>query len=80
MSEVSESEGRTILYVSHNMNTIRRLCDRCIVLDEGKVVFDGDVEKGISIYLSNKSYTDEIRNHYISNYSFRHLEWGSRKL
>ena len=80
MSEVSESEGRTILYVSHNMNTIRRLCDRCIVLDEGKVVFDGDVEKGISIYLSNKSYTDEIRNHYIYNDSFRHLEWGSRKL
>ena len=31
MSDVSKSDGRTILYVSHNMNTIRQLCDRCIV-------------------------------------------------
>ncbi len=36
MSEVAENEGRTVLYVSHNMNTIRQLCDRCIVLDHGK--------------------------------------------
>lgn len=52
MRDVSNSEGRTILYVSHNMNTIRQLCDRCIVLDHGKVVFDGDVEKAINIYLN----------------------------
>ena len=51
MSDVSKSEGRTILYVSHNMNTIRQLCDRVIVLDHGHVVFDGDVEEGIEKYL-----------------------------
>lgn len=51
MSDVSKAEGRTILYVSHNMNTIRQLCDRCIVLDHGKKVFDGNVEEAISIYL-----------------------------
>lgn len=50
MSDVSKKDGRTILYVSHNMNTIRQLCDRCIVLDHGTVVFDGDVEKAIAIY------------------------------
>lgn len=50
MSDVSKKEGRTILYVSHNMNTIRQLCDRCIVLDHGAVVFDGDVEQAIAIY------------------------------
>jgi len=54
MSVVSKAEGRTILYVSHNMNTIRQLCERCIVLDHGKVIFDGDVEKGISTYLGTK--------------------------
>ncbi|MCI5575190.1 MAG: ABC transporter ATP-binding protein, partial [Clostridiales bacterium] len=43
MDDVSKNEGRTVLYVSHNMNTIRQLCTRCIVLDHGKVVFDGDV-------------------------------------
>ncbi len=50
MSDVSSSEGRTVLYVSHNMQTIRQLCDRCIVLDHGKLVFDGNVEQAISIY------------------------------
>ncbi|MCR4763455.1 MAG: ABC transporter ATP-binding protein [Lachnospiraceae bacterium] len=51
MSDVSRVEGRTILYVSHNMNTIRRLCDRVIVLDHGKLVHDGGVEEGIAIYM-----------------------------
>ena len=51
MRDAAKKEGRTVLYVSHNMNTIRQLCDRCIVLDKGKVVFQGDVEKAIAIYL-----------------------------
>ena len=55
MSDVSQSEGRTVLYVSHNMNTIRQLCGRCIVLDHGKLVFDGDVEQAISIYSEMKN-------------------------
>ena len=50
MGDVSREEGRTILYVSHNMDTIRRLCDRCVVLDKGKIIFDGEVEKAIEIY------------------------------
>ena len=55
MSDVSKTEGRTILYVSHNMNTIRQLCDRVIVLDHGKVVFDGDVEEGIGVYMGKNA-------------------------
>ena len=51
MNEVSKEEGRTILYVSHNMNTIRQLCSRCVVLNKGRVIFDGDVEKGIDHYM-----------------------------
>ena len=50
MGDAANSEGRTVLYVSHNMNTIRQLCTRCIVLDHGKLVYDGDVEKAIDIY------------------------------
>ena len=57
MKEVAEDEGRTILYVSHNMATVRSLCDRCIVLDHGHVVYDGEVESGIDVYM--KSNTDE---------------------
>ncbi|MBR3357506.1 MAG: ATP-binding cassette domain-containing protein [Solobacterium sp.] len=55
MFDSSRLEGKTILYVSHNMNTIRRLCSRCVVLSKGQVIFDGDVEKAISIYMSNNS-------------------------
>ena len=51
MSDVSKSDGRTVLYVSHNMNTIRKLCTRCIVLDHGKNTFDGDVETAINHYI-----------------------------
>ena len=50
MGDAANSEGRTVLYVSHNMNTIRQLCTRCIVLDHGKVVFDGDTETAIGVY------------------------------
>ena len=49
MMNIAES-GKTILYVSHQMHTIRQLCDRVIVLKAGQVIFDGDVEKGIEVY------------------------------
>ena len=51
MRDAANKDGRTVLYVSHNMNTIRQLCDRCIVLDKGKIVFDGDVEEAIEVYM-----------------------------
>ena len=54
MRELALNENRTILYVSHNMNTIRELCNRCIVLDHGKKIFDGDVENAIKIYLGGE--------------------------
>ena len=55
MRDVAKKEGRTVLYVSHNMNTIRQLCDRCVVLNQGKVVYEGDVEQAIAVYLGNRS-------------------------
>lgn len=62
MREAANKEGRTVLYVSHNMNTIRQLCDRCIVLEQGKIAFDGDVEEAINIYLGDvkerRAYND----------------------
>lgn len=51
MCDVSYEEGRTILYVSHNMNTIRQMCDRTIVLNHGKIIHDGSVEDGIEKYI-----------------------------
>lgn len=51
MRDVAKKEGRTVLYVSHNMNTIRQLCDRCVVLEQGKIVYDGATASAIEIYL-----------------------------
>ncbi len=53
MSDAANTDGRTVLYVSHNMNTIRQLCSRCIVLDHGQVIFEGDTESAIAVYLDN---------------------------
>lgn len=55
MRDAAQKEGRTVLYVSHNMDTIRQLCDRCIVMDKGKVVFEGDVEGAIEVYLGKNA-------------------------
>lgn len=54
MRELALNENRTVLYVSHNMNTIRELCSRCIVLEHGRKIFDGDVESAIKIYLGGE--------------------------
>ena len=42
--------GRTVLFVSHQLGMIRSLCDRVLVLDGGRVAFDGPVERGIDYY------------------------------
>ena len=51
MKHVSENQGRTILFVSHNMETIEELCDRSILLDNGAVSFDGKTSEVIHKYL-----------------------------
>ncbi len=55
MKEAATQQGRTVLYVSHNMNTIRQLCERCIVLDKGRVIFEGDVEEAIKYYTKSST-------------------------
>ncbi len=51
MGEVGTS-GRTILFVSHNMGSIRSLCQRALVLDSGGVVFDGSAGDAVATYMS----------------------------
>ena len=49
MNSVAQS-GRTVLFVSHNMVAVEGLCSRCLVLEGGKIVFDGGVEPAIQHY------------------------------
>ncbi len=55
MKKVAEEEGRTILYVSHNMQTVKSLCDRCIVLSHGTIAFEGSTEEAIAVYMQDKN-------------------------
>ena len=51
--EGESRHGRTILFTSHNMADVHRICHRCLVLDRGHVAFIGDVERGIRFYAEN---------------------------
>lgn len=53
MGDVSKGEGRTVLFVSHNMLSIRKLCNKGIILENGKSVYQGNVENAISKYNIN---------------------------
>ena len=81
MRDAAKKEGRTVLYVSHNMNTIRQLCDRCVVLDKGKVVFEGDVESAIDVYMDRqmndsvyRNYEKYMRPQWLTNQKIKLLE------
>ena len=63
MTSLAEEEGRTILYVSHNMATISQLCNRCLVLQKGEVIYDGDTSEAIKIYLDNGIDSEVYRDY-----------------
>jgi ABC-type polysaccharide/polyol phosphate transport system ATPase subunit len=54
MDEVSRREGRTVLFVSHNLAAIAELANRAVLLKNGAVAFDGPVSEAISAYLSGR--------------------------
>jgi lipopolysaccharide transport system ATP-binding protein len=64
MSEVSKS-GRTVLFVSHNMAAVENLCQRGIVLQHGRMIYDGDTKNAIAKYMVNASKPEEGQGHEI---------------
>lgn len=56
MDEITKKDGRTILFVSHNMNAIEQLCKKVIVLEKGNVVFQGNAKEGISHYFNSNNH------------------------
>jgi lipopolysaccharide transport system ATP-binding protein len=51
MRDVAEGGGRTVLFVSHNMNAIQSLCQRCLVIQHGRIDFVGIVSAAVDHYL-----------------------------
>jgi lipopolysaccharide transport system ATP-binding protein len=62
MSEVSR-DGRTILFVSHNMAVVEKLCQRTIVLHNGQIEFQGDTEQAIQHYVNNMMVCSRADGH-----------------
>jgi lipopolysaccharide transport system ATP-binding protein len=58
MQDISQSEGRTVLFVSHNMASVKTLCTKAIVLEHGKVVFEGQTDEAVSYYLKGGTSLD----------------------
>ena len=52
MQEVASGQGRSVVFVSHQMQTVRQLCDRAISLTHGKISHSGSVDKTINFYLN----------------------------
>jgi len=64
MQDISRGDGRTVLFVSHNMNAVKNLCTRTVVLEHGHIVFNGDTEEAI------KNYLLKVEN------TVTHVNWG----
>lgn len=50
MQDVSKGQGRTVLFVSHNMAAVRSLCKRGVILQNGMLVYDGNADDAVDIY------------------------------
>ena len=50
MQDVAKNEGRTVLFVSHNMGAVKSLCTRGVVLQDGCLYYEGNVNEAVDVY------------------------------
>ena len=82
MQDVSKGEGRTVLFVSHNMTSVKALCKRGVILKNGMLVDDGDVDTVVTHYLRGDSPVENYKCWQASEIKkdgFELLEIGMRK-
>ena len=61
MKNISGS-GRTVLFVSHNMQAVKTLCNKCILIEKGKLIFSGNSEECIKKYIETNSQLQLQKN------------------
>ena len=78
MEEVGK-EGRTVLFVSHSMRAISQLTNRCVLLCEGKVAYDGSTEDVVMLYLVGDKSGGEETTHYKAKFDKpgNYLAWAN---
>ncbi len=73
MQDISKTDGRTVLFVSHNMAAVKSLCTRGVVLENGRNVFEGTAEESVGFYLTKQKqsnselYIDDSNKNFLSN-------------
>jgi lipopolysaccharide transport system ATP-binding protein len=60
MKDISEGQGRTVLFVSHNMAAMQNLCKQGLLLENGRITFNGAMDEVIQKYLGTKSTIQQI--------------------
>ncbi|WET01224.1 ABC transporter ATP-binding protein [Flavobacterium sp. YJ01] len=77
MRDISKGEGRTVLFVSHNMVAVKNLCTRGIVMEYGKVAYEGEIDEAVDYYL----YSEDIEreSHFIENGHFNFSKHLAKK-
>jgi lipopolysaccharide transport system ATP-binding protein len=60
MLEISKRDNKTILFVSHNLESVSSLCDTSIVLENGTLVYQGGANDGINHYIKKSNHSKEI--------------------
>ena len=82
MQDVSRGEGRTVLFVSHNMTSIKSLCRRGVILKNGMLLADGDIDPIVTQYLRGDNAVSNYKSWdvpEIAKKGFELLEIGIRK-
>ena len=82
MKDVSSTEGRTVLFVSHNMTSIRALCKHGVILQNGMLIDQGEIDPIVTHYLRGDNAVDNYKqwnNPEIGVGGFELLEFGIRK-
>jgi lipopolysaccharide transport system ATP-binding protein len=74
MGEVSKGEGRTVLFVSHNMGAIKSLCNKGILLENGSLVCTSNIEDTVSKYFS------KIKTKYLFEYNIDSNKTAIKKI
>jgi lipopolysaccharide transport system ATP-binding protein len=62
LSDAAIKDGRTVLFVSHSLDAMRKFCRRVIVLEQGRITFDGPTDEGIEHYWTSVPRELELRD------------------
>ncbi|MEO8515779.1 MAG: ABC transporter ATP-binding protein, partial [Flavobacterium sp.] len=60
MGDISKGEGRTVLFVSHNMAAVQNLCSRGLLIENGNLAFHGEINETITRYLQGDAFSNKL--------------------